>query len=47
MVSQEDLEALMKARSEDTELIFTGRGMNEALEAFAGKIYEIREESQI
>lgn len=47
MVSQEDLEALMKACSEDTELIFTGRGMNEALEAFAGKIYEIREESQI
>ena len=44
LVTQEDLEILMKAKSEDTELIFTGRGMNKALEPYAGKIYEIREE---
>ena len=37
----------MKAKSEDTELILTGRGMNAALKGYAGKIYEIREESQI
>ncbi|MCI9530387.1 MAG: cob(I)yrinic acid a,c-diamide adenosyltransferase [Lachnospiraceae bacterium] len=47
LVTQEDLEALMKAKSEDTELILTGRGMNAALKGYAGKIYEIREESQI
>lgn len=47
LVTREDLEILMKARSEDTELIFTGRGMNEALEPYAGEIYEIREESRI
>ena len=40
MVSQEDLETLMNARSEDTELMLTGKHVNEALRKYIGKIYE-------
>ena len=44
MVSQEDLETLMNARSEDTELMLTGKHVNEALRKYIGKIYEIHAE---
>ena len=45
LVSEEELEILMNAKSEDTELMFTGRVMNDALRKYTGKIYEIHENS--
>ena len=44
MVSEEDLEILMNAKSEDTEIMFTGKHINEALRKYIGKIYEIHAE---
>lgn len=44
MISEEDLEALMNAKSEDTEIMFTGRVMSDALRKYVGKIYEIHED---
>lgn len=44
MVSEEDLEILMNSRSEDTEIMFTGKHVNEALRKYVGKIYEIHAE---
>lgn len=44
MVTEEDLAALMQARSEDTEVMFTGRVMMNALRKYAGKIYGIHNE---
>lgn len=41
MVSEEDLEVLMNAKSEDTEILFTGKRVNAALRGYAEKIYEI------
>lgn len=41
MISEEDLEILMNAKSEDTEMMFTGRRMSSMLQKYAGKIYEI------
>ena len=41
MVSEEDLQILMNAKSEDTELMLTGKHVNEALGRYALKIYEI------
>lgn len=41
MVSEEDLQILMNAKSEDTELMLTGKHVNEALVRYALKIYEI------
>lgn len=46
MISREDLESLMNARSEDTEIMFTGRVMSDVLRQFAGKIYEIQSEGK-
>ena len=44
MVSEEDLEILMNAKSEDTEIVLTGRNMSDALRKYAGAIYKIHEE---
>lgn len=44
MISEEDLEILMNAKSEDTEIMFTGRIMSDALRQYVGKIYEIHED---
>ena len=44
MISEEDLDILMNARSEDTEIVFTGKHVNRALWTYAGKIYEIHAE---
>lgn len=44
MVSEEDVASLMNAASEDTEIILTGRVMEERLRKYIGKTYEIHEE---
>lgn len=44
MISEEDLGILMNAKSEDTEIVFTGKHVNKALWTYAGKIYEIHAE---
>lgn len=41
MVSEEDFQILMNAKSEDTEILLTGRRMREILQKYAEKIYEI------
>ncbi len=41
MISAEELDNLMNASSEDTEILFTGKHMNDALRKYAEKIYEI------
>ncbi len=43
MISQQDLDALMNAKSEDTRIIFTGRVMSDMLRKYVGNIYEIHE----
>lgn len=44
MISEEELEVLMNAKSEDTEIMFTGRVMSDGLRRYAGKIYKIQSE---
>lgn len=44
MITEEDLEILMNAKSEDTEIMFTGRVMSDALRQYVGRIYEIHED---
>ena len=44
MISEEDVDSLMSAASEDTEIILTGRVMEEGLRKYVGKIYQIHEE---
>ncbi len=44
MVSEEDINALMDAASEDTKIIFTGRVLDGSLRKYVGKIYKIYEE---
>lgn len=44
MISEEELESLMNAKSEDTEIMFTGRVMSDVLRKYAGKIYKIQSE---
>lgn len=44
MISEEDVVSLMNAASEDTEIILTGRVMEEGLRKYVGKIYQIHEE---
>lgn len=46
MISEEELESLMNAKSEDMEIICTGRVMNEALRKYAGKVYEVNSEEE-
>lgn len=43
MVTEEDMEILLNAASEDTEIIFTGRVMDDRLRKYVGKAYEIHE----
>lgn len=45
MISEEDLENLMKAKSEDTEMVITGTNMSDVLRKYSGKIYSIQEDS--
>lgn len=45
VISHEELLALLKARSEDTELIFTGRNMDSDLRQYADEIYHIETET--
>jgi len=44
VISVEDLESMLQARSEDTEIIFTGRVMDESLNKYADEIYKIQAE---
>lgn len=44
LISIEDLESMLQARSEDTEIIFTGRVMDENLNKYADEIYKIQAE---
>ena len=43
LIYVEDLDSLMNAASEDTEIIFTGRVMGDSLRKYIGKVYEIHE----
>ena len=44
MISEGELEALLSAKSEDTEIIFTGRVMDERFAKYAYEIYKIQVE---
>lgn len=44
MISEEDVASLMNAASEETEIILTGRVMEDGLRKYIGKTYEIHEE---
>ncbi len=41
LISEEDLDSLMNAKSEDTRIIFTGRVMSDVLRRYVDKIYKI------
>ncbi|MCI8485121.1 MAG: cob(I)yrinic acid a c-diamide adenosyltransferase [Lachnospiraceae bacterium] len=41
MITEEDMEVLMKAKSDDTEVMCTGKHVNSILRKYIGKIYEI------
>ncbi|MCI9083955.1 MAG: cob(I)yrinic acid a,c-diamide adenosyltransferase [Lachnospiraceae bacterium] len=43
MISGEELDTLINAKSEDTKIVFTGGAMNDILRRYADKIYEIHE----
>lgn len=43
MISGEDLDSLMCAKSEDTQIVFTGGVMSDLLRRYAGNVYEIHE----
>lgn len=42
MISTEELESLLSAKSDDTEIIFTGRVMDERFAGYADEIYKIQ-----
>lgn len=42
VISIEDLELLLQAKSEDTEIIFTGRAMHTDMTPYANEIYRIQ-----
>lgn len=44
VISIEELESMLQAKSEDTEIIFTGRVMDENLSRYANEIYRIQAE---
>lgn len=44
IISGEDLESLMNAASDETEIIFTGRSMRNSLRKYVGKVYRIHED---
>lgn len=43
LITEEDLGSLMNAASEDTEIIFTGKVMNDSLRKYIRKVYEIHQ----
>ena len=45
VISHEELLALLNAKSEDTELIFTGRNMDADLRQHADEVYHIEAET--
>lgn len=44
VITMEDLESLLQVKAEDTEIIFTGRVMDEKLKDYADEIYKIQPE---
>lgn len=44
MISEADLNLLMDAKSEETQIMFTGRVLSGKLREYAGRIYEIHAE---
>lgn len=44
VISADELESMLQARSEDTEIIFTGRRMDESMNKYADEIYKIQAE---
>lgn len=44
VITMEDLESLLQVKAEDTEIIFTGRIMDEKLRDYADEIYKIQPE---
>lgn len=44
VISADELEALLEAKTEETEVIFTGRLMDESIKKYADEIYCIRSE---
>lgn len=41
VITAEELESVVKAKSEDTEIVFTGRVLEEAIRPYADEIYNI------
>ena len=41
MVSAEDLESLMKAKSEDTKVMFTGKEIDYSMQGYAAEVFKI------
>ena len=44
VISNDELDAMLQAKSEETEIIFTGREMDASLSQYADEIYEIHTE---
>lgn len=44
VITMEDLESLLQVKAEDTEIIFTGRVMDEKLRDYVDEIYKIQPE---
>lgn len=44
LIATEELESLLSAKSDDTEIIFTGNVMDQSFCKYADEIYQIREE---
>lgn len=44
IISEGDLESLVNAASEETEIIFTGKHMRDSLRKYVGKVYEIHKD---
>ncbi|MFP3156286.1 cob(I)yrinic acid a,c-diamide adenosyltransferase [Lachnospiraceae bacterium ZAX-1] len=42
VITNEEVEAMMKNKSEETEIIFTGRVMNESIMKYADEVYQIQ-----
>ena len=44
MIAAEELKSLLEAKAEDTEIIFTGRMMDESIREYADEVYCIQVE---
>ncbi len=44
VITMEELESLLQAKTEDTEIIFTGRVMDEKLKDYVDEVYKIQPE---